>query len=99
MLAEHRVALLVAPTTGAAWPIDLLYGDHYPGSIGAESLAAISGYPHLTVPMGAVERLPVGISFMGARWQDHAVLKAGAAYERVRSAPLPEPSFTPWSPD
>jgi amidase len=99
LLAEHRVALLVAPTTGAAWPIDLIYGDNYPGSVGAGSLAAIAGYPHLTVPMGAVERLPVGISFMGAKWQDHAVLKAGAAYERVRSAPLAVPSFKPWSPD
>jgi amidase len=99
LLADNDVTLLVAPTTGMAWPIDLIYGDNYPGSIGAGSLAAIAGYPHLTVPMGPAERLPVGISFMGSKWEDHRVLKAGAAYERVRTSPVPEPSFEPWSPD
>ena len=98
LLAKHNVALLVAPTTGPAWASDLVHGDHYPGGIGGGSLAAIAGYPHLTVPMGAIEQLPVGISFMGARWQDHALLKAGAAYERARSADLPEATLGDWNP-
>ncbi|MDG5749133.1 amidase [Qipengyuania sp. XHP0207] len=98
LLRENDVSLLVVPTRGPAWVSDLVNGDNFNGSIGAGSLAAIAGYPHLTVPMGAVERLPVGISFMGAKWQDHAVLRAGAAYERVRSAEVPQPSFQPWEP-
>lgn len=98
LLAVHKVALLVAPTTGPAWPSDLIYGDNFPGRVGAGSLAAIAGYPHLTVPMGAVEGLPVGLSFMGAKWSDAQVLKAGAAYERTRTAVLREPSFRPWAP-
>lgn len=98
LLADNRVAFLIAPTTGPAWPSDLIYGDNFPGRIGAGSLAAIAGYPHLTVPMGAVEGLPVGLSFMGAKWADAAVLKAGAAYERARTAVLPEPRFKPWGP-
>ena len=98
LLAEHDVSFLIAPTVGPAWPIDLIGGDHYDGSIGAGSLAAIAGYPHLTVPMGHVEGLPVGLSIMGARWSDHAVLKAGAAYERARTVELPEPGFGPWQP-
>ena len=96
LLAEHDVAFLIAPTVGPAWPIDLIGGDHYDGSIGAGSLAAIAGYPHLTVPMGHVEGLPVGLSIMGAKWADHAVLKAGAAYERARTVALPKPGFGPW---
>ena len=96
LLAENDVAFLVAPTVGPAWPIDLIGGDNYDGSIGAGSLAAIAGYPHLTVPMGGVEGLPVGLSIMGAKWADHDVLKAGAAYERARSVELPQPSFGPW---
>lgn len=60
------------------------------------AVAAIAGYPHLTVPMGAVEGLPVGLSFSGGKWKDHAMLGAGAAYERVRSVKLQEPSFKPW---
>ena len=93
LLGENGVAFLVAPTMGPAWLTDLVLGDHYEGSIGAGSLAAIAGYPHLSVPMGAVEGLPVGLSIIGARWDDAAVLCAGAAYERARSAPLAVPNF------
>ncbi len=88
LLAEHDVAFLIAPTTGPAWLTDLVLGDRYDGGVGAGSLAAVAGYPHLTVPMGQVEGLPVGLSFMGAKWRDQAVLRAGAAYEKVRSAAL-----------
>lgn len=97
LLAEHNVTLLVAPTRGPAWTTDLVNGDNFNGSMGFGSPPAIAGYPHLTVPMGAVERLPVGISFIGAKWADHDVLKAGAAYEKARTAELPAPSFKPWS--
>ena len=93
LLAKHDVAFLVAPTRGPAWVSDLVNGDNFNGSIGFGSPAAIAGYPHLTVPMGAIESLPVGISFFGAKWSDHAVLKVGAAYERTRTADLPQPSF------
>lgn len=95
LLAEHKLALLIAPTAGPAWPIDLVTGDHFI-SVGAGSWAAIAGYPHLTVPMGAVEGLPVGLSFIGANWADQAVLEAGAAYERARSVKLASPRFKRW---
>ena len=97
LLAEHNVSFLVAPTVGPAWTTDLVNGDNYDGSIGAGSLAAIAGYPHLSVPMGAVKGLPVGLSIMGAKWNDAEVLRAGAAYERARTAVLPLPSLRPWS--
>lgn len=95
LLAQYKVSLLIAPTGPPAWPIDLIAGDHYL-DIGAGSLPAIAGYPHLTVPMGAVEGLPVGLSFIGTAWQDKAVLEAGAAYERARTAPLHAPTFKRW---
>jgi amidase len=98
LLAANKVSLLIAPTMGPAWTSDLVNGDHFSGSIGAGSLPAIAGYPHLTVPMGAVEGLPVGLSFIGAKWADHALLLAGAAYERARTAKLPVPSLKPWAP-
>lgn len=98
LLAAHKADFLVAPTTGPAWASDLVNGDNFGGRVGAGSLAAVAGYPHLTVPMGAIEGLPVGLSFMGPKWSDAAVLKAGAAYERARSAPLSAPSLGPWAP-
>ncbi len=100
LLADNKVAFLVAPTRGPTWSIDLINGDSSGGDgIGAGWLAAIAGYPHLTVPMGAVEGLPIGLSIMGAQWQDHAVLKAGAAYEKTRTAVLPAPTFSVWKPE
>jgi amidase len=47
--------------------------------------------------MGAVEGLPVGLSFIGPKWADAAVLNAGAAYERARSAKLAVPTLKRWS--
>lgn len=97
LLADHGVDLLVAPTEGPAWPIDLLAGDRFLSPpVGAGNLAAIAGYPHLSVPMGAVEGLPVGLSIMGTKWQDARVLQAGAAFERTRSAVLAPPRFVRW---
>lgn len=98
IMAENDVDFLIAPTRGPAWVSDLVNGDSFNGSIGFGSPAAIAGYPHLTVPMGAIEGLPVGISFFGAKWADHEVLKVGAAYEKARTNPLPTPSFKRWSP-
>lgn len=95
LLSENALDVLVAPTSGPTWPIDLVRGDPA-GGIGAGSLAAIAGYPHLTVPMGQVEHLPIGLSFIAGKWEDAKVLKIGAAYEKARSAPLPPPSLKPW---
>lgn len=95
LLRENKVTFLVAPTEGPAWPIDLVLGDHFTG-VGAGNLSAIAGYPHLSVPMGAVEGLPIGLSIMGAKWDDKRVLEAGAAYERARTAAVPVPSFKRW---
>ena len=99
LMAQHDVQILVAPTRGPAWVSDLVNGDNFNGSVGFGSPAAIAGYPHLTVPMGTVETLPVGISFFGGKWRDHRVLQIGAAYERARSAALPQPSFVRWDPE
>ena len=60
----HKLDALIGPTVAAAWPIDAVHGDQYPGG-GGGYLAAMAGYPHLTVPMGQVKGLPVGLSFIG----------------------------------
>lgn len=96
LMADNRVVVLIAPTAGPAWPIDPVTGDHFI-SVGAGSLAAIAGYPHLSVPMGQVEGLPVGLSIIGPKWGDKTVLEVGAAFERARTAQLPPPSFKRWS--
>jgi amidase len=82
LLAEHGVIALLAPTSGPAWTIDLVNGDRSVGS--ASLLAAIAGYPHLTVPMGEAAGLPVGLSFFGAAWSERKLLSIGYAFEKAR---------------
>ncbi|HEY0084788.1 MAG TPA: amidase [Allosphingosinicella sp.] len=82
MLKDNDVVALVGPTMPAAWLIDAVHGDSYPGG-GAGGFAAVAGYPHLTVPMGAVRGLPVGLSFMGPKWSDGMILSLGYAYEQA----------------
>ena len=91
MIRTHRLDALVGPTMPAAWKIDAVHGDQISGG-GAGSLAAVAGYPHLTVPMGQVRGLPVGLSFIGGKWDDARILALGYAYEQARG-PLPGPSF------
>lgn len=83
ILEQHNVSILVAPSYNPAFKIDTVYGDHGPwGWLGIGWMAAIAGYPHVTVPMGTAKHLPVGISFISSQWQDSAVLQAGYAYEQ-----------------
>ena len=82
LLREHDVVALVGPTMPPAWFIDAVRGDTFSGS-GAGGLAAVAGAPHLTVPMGQVRGMPVGLSFIGPRWSDALVLSLGHAYEQA----------------
>ena len=83
LMKDNKVTVLVAPTYGPAWLSDLVYGDQYNGP-SSTSLPAISGYPHLTVPMGEVQGLPVGLSFIGPKWSEEMLLQTGYAFERTR---------------
>jgi amidase len=87
LLQEYKVVALVGPTAGPAWKIDAVNGDQFSGG-GAGSLAAVAGYPHLTVPMGLVKGMPVGLSFMGPKWSEARLLSLGYAYEQARG-PFP----------
>ncbi|WP_029415401.1 amidase [Brevundimonas bacteroides] len=85
MLSENNVVALVAPSTSRAWTNDREDEDNGQGS--ASRLPAIAGYPHLTVPMGLDRGMPVGISFIGAKWDDARILSLGYAYEQASPRP------------
>jgi amidase len=93
LLSRHNVTALVGPTMPAAWFIDAVHGDVIGGS-GAGGLAAVAGYPHLTVPMGHIRGLPVGLSFIGPRWSDALILSLGYAYEQASNRRV-EPRLLP----
>jgi amidase len=92
MLAENKLDALVAPTSGPAWVVDTVNGDNSAGQ--TSTLPAVAGYPHLTVPMGAVFGLPVGLSFIGPAWSEARLLAFGYAFEQAVGC-RPRPGFVP----
>ena len=90
VLKRTRCDLLIGPTGGPAWTIDLVTGDHFGG--GVSTAPAVAGYPHLTVPAGRVAGLPIGISFFGAAWSEAQLFRAGYAFEQA-SAHRVRPAF------
>jgi amidase len=85
LFAQNKVDIIIAQTNGRAWVSTLGKGDAFSGP-SVSDLPAIAGYPHLTVPMGLDKGLPIGLSFIGPKWHDHIVLKAGYAYEQLSKA-------------
>ncbi|MDO7853097.1 amidase [Hymenobacter convexus] len=89
LLKTHQLTAIIGVTTGPAWCIDWANGDYSTG-VDFSSPAAMAGYPHLTVPMGQVLGLPVGLSFVGSAYQEGQLLGLGYAYEQSthkRAAP------------
>jgi len=93
MLQKGNLDALVCPTMPPAWKIDAVNGDQISGG-GAGGLAAVAGYPHLTVPMGAVMGLPVGLSIIGPAWSEARLLGYGYAFEQAAKVKL-TPRFLP----
>jgi amidase len=81
VMKEHRLDALVAPTGGPAWLTDFINGDHYGGSF--SSPAAVAGYPHITVPAGYLNDLPIGLSFVGGAFSEAALIRMAYAYEQA----------------
>ena len=92
-VAKFKLDAIVAPTQGPAWLIDLVNGD--PGGLGSfTSPAAVAGYPHITVPMGLVRGLPVGLSFAGPAWSEAKLIGLAYAFEQASPARR-KPTFAP----
>jgi len=93
LLREQQLDAVIAPTTGPAWPIDPVLGDHFVSA--GYGAAAVAGTPSLTIPMGDLHGLPIGLSLLGSRNGDARLLALGAAVEGVLSGSRQPPSFRP----
>lgn len=87
LLTEHELDALIAPTGSAAWTIDQVNGDHFLG--GSSSYPARAGYPNITVPMGMVHGLPVGLSFIGTALAEPTLVEIAFAYEQATRRRVP----------
>ena len=84
LMDEHRLDGVVSPSGGPAWTIDLVNGDHYGG--GSSTMAAVAGYPHITVPAGLLHGLPVGISIFGRAWSEGKLISIAYGLEQETQA-------------
>ena len=82
-MRKYKLDALVVPSGGPAWMIDLVNGDANNWDMESTSPAAVSGYPHITVPAAFIFGLPVGISFFGKAWQEPTLIKLAYAFEQA----------------
>jgi len=80
-IAEHDLDALIGPSTGPAWRVDWVNGDSPSG--GSSGMAAISGYPSISVPMGQVHGLPVGLTLFGAKFSEAKLIGYAYAFEQA----------------
>ncbi|MFN2396198.1 MAG: amidase [Bacteroidales bacterium] len=80
VMDEHNLDAIIAPTGSPAWKTDWVNGDSF--QLGSSSPAAHAGYPNITLPMGFVDDLPVGISIFGRAWSEPVLLEIAYAYEQ-----------------
>ena len=81
VMDEHKLDAIIAPTGSPAWKTDWVNGDSF--HVGSSSPAARAGYPNITIPMGEVGGLPVGISFFGRAWSEPVLIEVAYAYEQA----------------
>jgi len=80
VMDENKLDAIIAPTGSPAWTTDWVNGDHF--QLGSSSPAARAGYPNITVPMGFVGELPVGMSIFGQAWTEPLLLEIAYAFEQ-----------------
>lgn len=90
LFTQHELSAICGPANGPSWCIDLVNGDSFTG-YGMYSPAAVAGYPSLTVPMGLVFDLPIGLTFLGTAYSEAALIEVAYAYEQAtRKRTVPE---------
>jgi amidase len=94
VMDKEKLDAVVAPSGGVAWTTDLIGGDC--GVFESSSLAAVAGYPNITVPAGYIQGLPAGISFFGKAFTEGKLIKIAYAFEqatKMRRVPQFLPSY------
>jgi amidase len=94
-LAFYNLDAIIAPTNGPAWVTDPVNGDlggDFSTFVGSSGPSAIAGYPNITVPAGYVGPLPVGVSFIGRRWDEPQLIALAYAFEQATHVRVP-PTF------
>lgn len=82
VMTENKLDAICGPANGPSWCTDLVNGDSFTG-YGMYSPAAMAGFPHITVPMGLAQGLPIGLNFCNRAFDEPVLLGIAYAYEQV----------------
>ena len=95
-MMQYNVSALVMVNSGPATPIAAQRtGNSGPyvnippkgaSKLSPSGIAALAGYPDLSVPIGAIDGLPIGMSLVGPKWSEQQLLSYAYAYEQVAKA-------------
>ena len=86
VMNRHKLDAIVAPSNAPTWMIDWVNGDCGSNYISSSSLAAVAGYPSITVPAGFIRELPIGVSFFGRPYSEHVLIRIAYAFEQATKA-------------
>lgn len=86
VMDKNKLDALVAPSNAQPWLIDLITGDNPTKYVGSSSLAAVSGYPNITVPSGFLNKMPIGMSFFGRAFSEPTLIKIAYSWEQASKA-------------
>jgi amidase len=86
VMIKDKLDAIVAPSNAPTWLIDFVNGDCGSNYISSSSLAAVAGYPNITVPAGFIKNLPIGISFFGRAYSEPVLIKIAYAFEQMTKA-------------
>ncbi len=93
---DNKLDAIVAPSNAPTWMIDTVNGDCGSGYVGSSGLAAVAGYPNITVPAGFAKELPIGISFFSKAFTEGTLIKLAYSFEqatKARRAPKYLPTY------
>ena len=83
---KNNLDAIVSPSNAPTWMIDTVNGDCGSAYVGSSSIAAVAGYPNITVPAGFASELPIGISFFGRAWSERTLIKLAYSFEQAAKA-------------
>ena len=81
-LQRHNLDCIIVPSGSPAWPIDQINGDPNMRS-DSTTAAACAGYPLITIPMGKINHLPIGLTLMGTAWSDATLVAIAHGIEQL----------------
>ena len=88
LLEKYDLDAFIGLTRGPAWKINYDGGDYVAMNdspqFGSGGYAAHNGMPHITIPYFEINKFPVGISIIGDRWSEKAIIEYASAIEKSR---------------